>query len=246
MHQGERVLLSWAVVQRDIQLAVKLFEGIENEEAGVRCFLFKTSSYRVGMKVPRLEVNRARRGLELRLVNRRRELTPAEIEVAIPHLRLPFARVLAREVAAQRMRVFLDDPGHPARAGRECRVRERLLSLREVDDTFRLQRLQAHDGQRGVDEGPAAVFPSLEIVRLGDDVSPVTDTDELRIMRPLHLRCGDFDEAPQHDVASQSRIPVTRQELVGVRSVQRGQRRQQQGGEESRAERDSLPEGSQE
>ena len=161
MHDRKRVLSPVKVVQRDVELAIELLEGIEEEEEGVRRFLLEPLSRRVGVEMLRLKVKGARCGLELRLVDRRRKLAPAQIEVAIPQLRLPLAGSLAHEVTTQRLRVFPENPWHPARAGRECLVRKYLLPLREVDNLFRFQRLQVHDGQRGVDEGPARRSPLL-------------------------------------------------------------------------------------
>ena len=84
-----------------------------------------------------------------------------------------------------------------------------------------------------VDEGPRAALPAFQIVHLGDDVGAIAHADELRIVCTLHLRRGDLDEALHHDVARQRRIPARRQELGCIGSMQRGQRREQQGCEES-------------
>jgi hypothetical protein len=41
-----------------------------------------------------------------------------------------------------------------------------------------------------------------------DDVSPLADTDELRIMRSFHLRRRDANEPLHHDVARQRGVPI--------------------------------------
>jgi hypothetical protein len=49
-----------------------------------------------------------------------------------------------------------------------------------------------------------------------DDVGSLAYADELRIMRPFHLRCRDADEPLHHDVARQRGIPIGAEEALSA------------------------------
>jgi hypothetical protein len=70
------------------------------------------------------------------------------------------------------------------------------------------------------------------IVVVLHDVSMLADTYELRIVRAFHLRGAHADQPPQNLFACRLRIPVSRDDGDRVRGMQRGQRHEQQGGEE--------------
>ena len=105
--QRQRVLFAAEVIQTHAELAIELLERIKDEEGRIHCLFREAQRRRIRMKILRLEIKGARRRLELRLVDRRHELARFQIEVPIPHLRLPLARILAGEVAAQRVGVLL-------------------------------------------------------------------------------------------------------------------------------------------
>ena len=219
VYERERVLPPAEVVQGDVEFAVEALEGIEQEEGVVAGLLCEALRGGVGVEILRLEVEDARCGLELRPVDGRGELAPHQVEVAIPHLRLALTGGFAGEVAAQRACVLPQDARHETRARRQRLVRERLLALREVDDLLQRQRLQVHDGQRGVDERPVGALAALHVVDFGDDVRAVVHADELRIVRPLHLRRDDPDQPSQDLVARPHRIPAGGEQRGRVKRI---------------------------
>ena len=48
-----------------------------------------------------------------------------------------------------------------------------------------------------------------------NDVGSLADADELRIMRPFHLRCRDADETLHDDVTRERRVPVGGEKISG-------------------------------
>ena len=186
MHERQCVLFASEIVQRNVGPAIEDLEGIEDEERGVHGWLCEALGCGVGIKVLWLHVKGARCCLEFCLVNRRCEFAALEIEIAIPHLRLPLPRILACEVAAQSALVLLQDARHEACTGWQRLVFELLLAVREIDHLLKRQVFQVHHRQRGIDERPPRAFPGLHVVGLGHDVRPVTHARELGIVCSLH------------------------------------------------------------
>lgn len=226
MDECEGVLFAAEIVEGDVGVAIELFEGIEDEEGGVHGLAGKSLGGGIGMKVLRLHLEGAGCGLELGLVNGGGELAGLEIEVPIPHLRLPFARVLAGEVAAQGVLVFLEDARHKAGTDWERLVLKSLRTLCEVDDLFQLQSLEVHDGYRGIDEGPSGAFARLHIIGLRHDVGAITDADEFGIVRAFDARRRGVHQTLQDEITRQSRVPAAGEDALGMKGKGKEQEKQ--------------------
>ena len=170
------------------------------------------------MKMTRPHVEGPSRCFELRLVNALLKGLCAKIEVTKPRHCL-FLGWLAAEVSPQRVVVFANDARHEDLRLRQGDVCKRLACSSHWDGLFHCQRLQVHHRQYAIHRRAGAVSRSDIIVVL-DDVCAIANTDELRIMRPLHLWCADLDETLHDTVTRQPRVPVGRQQRWLVEFVQ--------------------------
>ena len=160
------------------------------------------------MKVARFHVEGACGSLEFGLVDAVFKFLCAQIEVAIPR---QFVFRLATKVGSQSVLVLADDARHKDLRLRQGDVGERLARFGEQVRLFHLERLQVHHRQHAI-HGGARAMAWCHVVVMLDDVGPLADTNELRVMRPFHLRRRDTDETLHHDVARQCRIPTCRNE----------------------------------
>ena len=168
------------------------------------------------MEVTRLHIEGPRCRFEFGLMDAALKGLRSEVEVTIPCGRLLLGR-LAAKVGAQSVLVLADDARYEDLRVRQRDVCERLTCLGQKMRLLDLEGFQVHHRQHAIHRRARPVS-WCHIVIMLDDISAVTDTHELGIMRPFHLRRGDSDKTLHHHIARQRRFPTSRQDTGRVRS----------------------------